>query len=535
MEKNITKRVKYYTNFMSLYEFLADARYSSPDQDVDFKGEIEIEPEMLNSLVQQFNRLYISRRKGYLVQSYSQIHELGKAFTYKEQTLSDIVLQNHLLGKQTIACYPCNSYTTKWFLFDVDVALNDKNAITLAKRCTKRLINTLRKYIPEEYIHCYRSGSKGYHVVIYLSEPALRQRIEDFQQRIIAMAGLQGLKNASVEIIPQITDETKQGKTAKLPLGRNHINLEYGSNFCCLVNLDTLEYKPSQYRNFLEIEPLNRDFFNNDVVAVIEEVAPVVTKMRIPKRRIVTKVETAPRVIQEKDIFAFCNSYEITAHGQRHDMTFDLALRLKNDYKLSQKETEAALIDWLDNQEGGYGSSKAEAIRDTKFQAQYVYSRGYERRGKLIQSIVVTKDEAAFFADIVNDKNKIGIMERNAITLLVAFIRHAKLFGDNQFFMSYDQIERISAVRRMAINPCITRLEHLGKIEIIERIDFKKGITKANRYKIALDVTHKEAMEGYIIHYDSEINVLDILSHFYSVNQLKSMLTKSLYNNILES
>jgi len=61
MEKNITKRVRYYTNFMSLYEFLVDAQYSSPNQDDDFKGEIEIEPEMLKRLVHQFNKLYTLR------------------------------------------------------------------------------------------------------------------------------------------------------------------------------------------------------------------------------------------------------------------------------------------------------------------------------------------------------------------------------------------------------------------------------------------------------------------------------------------
>jgi hypothetical protein len=183
---------------MSLYEFLVDAQFSSLDQDDHFTGQIEIEPEILDNLVEQFNRLYISRRKGYLAQNYFQVNVLGKPFIYKNQTLSDAVIQNHLLGKHTIACYPCNAYTTKWFLFDVDVALTGQDAVILAKRCTKKLIKTLRTYIPEDYIHCYRSGSKGYHVVIYLREPFLRQRIEDFQNNIIALAGLQEVLNGQI-------------------------------------------------------------------------------------------------------------------------------------------------------------------------------------------------------------------------------------------------------------------------------------------------------------------------------------------------
>lgn len=260
-KKSITKRVKYYTNFMSLYEFLVDSQYSSPVQDDDFTGQIEIEPEMLNLLVKQFNKLYISKRKGYLVQDPFQVNELHKPFVYKDKSLTDYVVQHHLLGKHTIACYPCNAFTTKWFLFDVDVELNNQDAIVLAKRCTKKLIKTLQEYIPDEYIHCYRSGSKGYHVVIYLSAPIQRQRIEDFQKRMITLAGLQEHLSCKVEIRPLITNDKTLGQTAKLPLGRNFLNQEYGSNFCCFVNLNTLEYKPAQYRYFLEIKQLQRSAF----------------------------------------------------------------------------------------------------------------------------------------------------------------------------------------------------------------------------------------------------------------------------------
>lgn len=527
-KKSITKRVKYYSNFMSLYEFLIDSQFSSPEQDDDFNGQIEIEPEMLKKLVQQFDKLYISRRKGYLVQNHFQVSVLGNPYIYKNQTLSDAVIENHLLGKHTIACYPCNSYTTKWFLFDVDVSLNGPDAVTIAKRCTKKLIKALVAYIPEEYIHCYRSGSKGYHVVIYLSAPFLRQRIEDFQNYIISMAGLQEIKNGKIEVMPQITNDKSLGKTAKLPLGRNHINLEYGSNFCCLVNLDTLEYKPSQYRNFLEIEPLERSVFED----IVGKVASIAKKKRIPKPSIEKKNEVAKPIIQLGNVFAFCNSYEITAYGQRHNMTFDLAVKLKTIYKLSQKETEAALLDWLDNQEGKYGSSKTEAIKDTRFQVHYVYSRGYERRGKLVESVVLTELDTAFFADIVNDKNKVGIMERNAMTVLVALIRHAKLFLNNTFFISYDAITELTDLRRMAINPCLKRLESLGKIEVVQRVEFTKGIRQANTYKLNLDVDQEEFYDGYTIRYDNKINVLDILNHFYSDEYLKVMLTKSLYNNV---
>jgi hypothetical protein len=294
------------------------------------------------------------------------------------------------------------------------------------------------------------------------------------------------------------------------------------------VNLDTLEYKPSPYRYFLEIEQLERSIFEDAVGQVVS----IAKEKYRPKRITEKKMDAATPRIQHNNVFEFCNSHQITAHGIRHNMTFDLAVKLKTYYYLSQKETETALLDWIDNQEGKYSSTKEEAIRDTKFQAQYVYSKGYERRGKLVESIVLTELNTAFFADIVNDKNKVGIMERNAMTVLVALIRHAKLFLNNTFFISYDAITEITDLRRMAINPCLTRLESLGKIEVVQRVDFTKRIPHANTYKLNLDVDQEEANDGYTIQYDSKINVLDILNHFYSDKYLKTVLTKSLYNSI---
>ncbi|MUG73840.1 hypothetical protein [Paenibacillus validus] len=57
LPKKHTKRVKYYTELMGPYEFLLDAQYSSADQDDDFKGEIEIDPNILEKLVEKFDEL----------------------------------------------------------------------------------------------------------------------------------------------------------------------------------------------------------------------------------------------------------------------------------------------------------------------------------------------------------------------------------------------------------------------------------------------------------------------------------------------
>lgn len=524
-QESFTKKIKYYSNFMSLYEFLLDAQYSSPNQDDDFTGQIEIEPVLLDKLVRKFNELYISGRKAYLVQNHFQV-SLGNPFTYKKQPLNDSVVQNHLLGKHTIACYPCSKTTTKWFLFDVDVALENNKALSLAKRCTKKLIAELKEYIPEEYIHCYRSGSKGYHVVVYLEKPYQRQTIQEFQRKIVTLASLEQFEDCNIEFRPYITDNNTLGQTAKLPLGRNFINQEYGSNFCCYVNIDTLEYKPAQYKYFLEIKQLDRNKFNEIVTSVYAESTSDNTIKKLRKR---TTPSRSISIIQRENIFSFCNGYQITGHGQRHNMTFEIALKLKTLYGLTEKETADALLDWLDTQEGRYSSSKDKAIEDTLFQVHYVYSKGYEYRGKLIDTITLTESDAAFFAGIVNAKNKVGIMELNAMTILIAFIRHAKLFQDNTFFISYNQIVQITNIRRNTINPCLRRLETLGKINILERVEFTKGVRQSNTYQLNHDI-EQEDTSGYTIKHDDKVDVLSILKYFYQDKQLKKMLTKSLYN-----
>ncbi len=523
--EKFTKRVKYYSNFMSLYEFLVDAQYSSPNQDDDFTGQIELESELLEKLVHKFSELYISGRKDYLVQNHNQV-SIGKSFTYKKKPLNDSVVQNHLLGKHTIACYPCSKTTTKWFLFDVDVALSDKKALTIAKCCTKQLINKLKEYIPEEYIHCYRSGSKGYHVVIYLDKPYQRKTIQEFQREIITKARLNKTEKFQVEIFPEITNKESLGKTAKLPLGRNFRNEEYGSNFCCYVNIETLEYKPAQYKYFLGIKQLERSNFN-EVVSNINPDAKETRKIYKAAKKTTFRVTSKAQL---ENVFSFCNSYQITGHGQRHNMTFDLALKLKTIYGLTEVETKDALLEWLDTQEGRYGSSKDEAIKDTLFQAKYAFSRAFEYWGRLVDSVTLTKDDITFFVDIVNDKNIIGIMEKNTMTILVALIRHAKLFHDNKFYISYNQIVLITDVRRNTINPCLGRLETLGKIKIIERVEYTKGIRESNTYQLNHEINIQENTSGYTIRHNDKIDVLAVLKHYYQDEQLKALLTKSLYN-----
>lgn len=430
--------------------------------------------------------------------------------------------------------------STKWFLFDIDAELSGESSIILAKQSTKKLIRVLKEFIPDTYIHCYRSGSKGYHVVTYLDGPYHRQSIQEFQELIIRLAGLDQLEKCKIEIKPYISDTNKTGQTAKLPLGRNFLNQEYGSNFCCFVDIKSLdvkkklEYMPGQYKYFLSIKQLDRSTFK----ACVKEVRVASKKAGITIQK--KKLQSASKAIRptntrQDNITKFCSGYQITAKGQRHNMTFDLAVKLKTFYHLSVKDTTTVLLDWLDTQEGKYSSSKEEAVRDTLFQAEYVYSRGYEYRGRLVETATLTATDAAFFADIRNENHQIGPMERNAMAILVALLRHAKLFMSNDFYISYSKITELTDVRRNAINPCLRRLETLGKIEIVERVDFKKMIPHANTYKLIYPVDTDEVIEGYALRYDSKIEILDILHHFYNSKQLKNMLTKSLYNSVLES
>jgi len=513
MDKNqnsITKRVHYYDKSkMSLYDFMVDSQYSGSEQEDNYTGKIDIEPELLKQLTEKFNALYISRRRGYLLQSPSLV-TLNKAFIHKNKPLTDSVLQEHLLGKHTIACYPCNSSKTKWFLFDVD--FSGKKALALAKRYTKRLIHTLKRYIPESFLHCYRSGSKGYHVVVYLDGPYQRDSIQQFQELIIRLAKLDQLENGKIEIRPQITDTNSLGQTAKMPLGRNFLNEEHGSNYCCFVSLDTLDYKPAPYKYVLGIEQLSRDRFT-EIVSVVRKRAKE-KGLHTPKR----PVSSAPTIrnnMDQNNIIDFCNSYQITAQGQRHNITFEMAIRLKTMYQVSEKVARKALLAWLATQEGNYGSSKEVAIKDTEFQVKYVYSRGYEYWGRLVESVILTEQDIVFISNIANESRLIGPMERNAMAILVAMVRHAKLFITTEFYMSYNQISQLTGVRRNAINPCLRRLESLGKIDVVDRVDHSKGIPHANTYRLKYDFKVDDT-DGYELHHGMKINVLEILDHFYS-------------------
>lgn len=522
--KSTTKRVKYYTELMGPYEFLVDAQYSSSDQDDDFKGEIEIEPDLLEKLVKKYDELYISWRKSFLLQNHSLIAS-ERSFITVNGKLNKFGIQDHLLGKLTIGCFPCNESKTKWFLFDVDVHLKDKKAIDLAKRCTKKLIKVLKSYIPEDYIHCYRSGSKGYHIVIYLDGPFDRQVIQKFQERIIILSGLSSSSDFEIEIRPY-TKGKNLGQTAKLPLGRNFTNLEYGSNFCCFVTLNKLQYKPAQYKYFLNIRPLNRATFNQ-----------VINQVGIQGKAVCIDDENDDNAhkddLQYETALDFVHSNIITAYGQRHDMLFDMARKLKSLYGLSKEETTEFLMYWLKLNEGKYRTPKEKAIEDAIFQVDFVYSKGYEVRGRIIESAFFAETDMNFLADIVNESGTIGRTELNIMEILVSMLRHAKVFLNNEFYMSYNEIiRRTGIVNRNLVSKYLKRLEELKKIEVVDRVPYKKGNSKANTYRI--NHHFDDVYTGYEIAYSGRIDVLEMMKYFYIDNQLKTMLTKTIYNELQE-
>lgn len=541
---------KYHSSVMTIEELLAAYKYC----DYDFK-ELKNSKEVNKKIklkIKKINQLYIEENTvDFQIQNINLINE-GKSFITKKnvnKNKRDKLIESHLLGNQTIGCYPADSEHQKYFLFDIDVVMGDSNKnnicnknkkieeriLFLARKYSKKIIKTLEKYIPSEYIHCYISGSKGYHVIVYLEHGYSRQIIQEFQKKVIELAKLNNIKNGNIEILPYIVNKNSLGKTAKIPLGRNFKNLEYGCNYCYFVDTDKLQYIPLQDDYFLSIKQMNIDLFSKSIKNVLgKDYFKKILCNNYKKSTDNINLNRKVKFNARKDVINFLKGYSITRHSERHDMTYDIILRLKDRFNLDKEESERYISQWIKWQKGKYNSTENEAKIDTINQLNTVYRKS-NMYGLYNKENYIIKKDMENLINIRNSKGKIDFNEKNAMIVFLALIVQRKLTNSEEFFMSYTQMIQLTKVKRNYINPCLKRLEKLGKISIIDRVNYYFGQAKANRYRINFDIHYDTDLDTkYKVYYGKIINIYELLYKFYE-DDLIYILSKGLYNKLLKS
>lgn len=145
---------------------------------------------------------------------YAQARTVAGEVTYQpiKRPLTEEILQDHLDGKITLGSYQLDKENkVMWLGWDVD-----SNNRDTAKEYAKQLISKLRD-IPHSVEF---SGSKGYHILIFLSQPMLAEKAKTITEAVRGELPKAGTSH--IECFPKQASLTKanpMGSLLKIPLG----------------------------------------------------------------------------------------------------------------------------------------------------------------------------------------------------------------------------------------------------------------------------------------------------------------------------
>lgn len=137
------------------------------------------------------------------------------SFVPIQQPLTEELLQSHLDGKVTLGSYPVlkEDQTVRWLGWDVDSA--DRSA---ARRMAVQILSRI-KHLPHAVEF---SGSKGYHILLFLSEPLPAEKAKAISEYVRESEGLAKSGESHVECYPKqgvLTKSNPMGNLLKIPLG----------------------------------------------------------------------------------------------------------------------------------------------------------------------------------------------------------------------------------------------------------------------------------------------------------------------------
>lgn len=171
---------------------------------------------------------------------YSQIMPTSKGYEYRTQTgipTLDLI-QKHLDKQEVLGAYTVNpGNTVKWIAFDIDSKIGIEKAREIAKKICEFLDANNIPYVVEF------SGSKGYHIWIFMVEKTEAKRAKEFGEKVRDFFGFAKTGKLHVEVYPKqselVGDEI--GSLLRLPLGRHPVTF----NEARFVSTDQWEDGPA--------------------------------------------------------------------------------------------------------------------------------------------------------------------------------------------------------------------------------------------------------------------------------------------------
>lgn len=143
----------------------------------------------------------------------------GTCSHVRDVPLSDAHLREHLLGGMTIATYQLtDENTVKWLCFDVDLKKGMSEELEgKVKGHTLALAKKLHQILGQGSFLVERSGSKGFHLWVFFSEPVPAFKVMALGKYVDGQ--IEHPFGIDVEVYPKQTRVHSYGNMVKIPLG----------------------------------------------------------------------------------------------------------------------------------------------------------------------------------------------------------------------------------------------------------------------------------------------------------------------------
>lgn len=447
--------------------------------------------ENLNVIVDKIIDLYISTRKKFVRQKPNGEYSHSDGFANR-MFLGDKLIESHLLGRDTIGIFSPSNYT-KFITFDVDA----EDMSELARQEFVRLIIEELEDIGIErrYINVSLSGSKGYHISIFISDMTSKNLVEELYNYTVYSLGV---NKSTIELRPS------HKQAIKLPLG---INRKTG-NRCWFV--DELFVPIENFDHVLKIEKINRSEFND----VVDNIKHKDNKFFDCVNNMYSEFKSTNPILT----IEYVKRLEVeglSEKGTRNYISMQLGILYNT---LGYKESDALnkLNEWISKQpKDSYRTPINKCYVENRNIIKWVYSKDVKFTTKENDKITLYKKEIEWVSSVKNKK---------ARHLLFAMLCHYKRYHNNSdevFYMTYTQMINHSNISsRSTVQKYIKYLYDNGYIQIVRSNEYNKDTNKnlSNIYKLMFDDVYEVGRAIYTINdytnymaNDKRLNDLNIL------------------------
>lgn len=459
-------------------------------------------------LIKKINELYITTRKKYLILSPKTVTSdtgekniIGKYLTLSDDKqkfvpLNDSLIRRHLQGKQTIGVFSGEDIS-KFLCFDLDFPDDTMKA----KWVYRHLIVALNEIgIENKHIHTSFSGSKGYHVEIFIQNgTSVSNLIMLFNRTMDTIK-----KNLPDDIkfnihskrehygeFGQIEMRPSFDQGVKIPLGLNFNNRDKRVNNKC-VFLDNETLQPVKDDYLLSINPIGRDEFSNIMMEFddIESESLINVELNEIKSNI---KEPHSHKINKDETITIQHIIDLIQNGLHMSSTrHNSCLKISKYFRymgLSLEDAITQLQEWMRWQDSKYYScSLTEALVECDRICRIVYEKEYQLFGN-VDNIKIYKSELKEIINIDNKYDKI---------LLHTMLIHSKRYSlkNKVFYMTFKQITEMSGISANGAKVSIERLEELGYLKVVSRNVRHENSHKhkPNKYMITLNSTEDDVV-----------------------------------------